>query len=391
MKTLNFVLETFTKGELPPFYTSISNTYNNEFVFKLEKEEVFTLFKKKALVVEDVPGYFQIQSKSLPKGIKLRSLKFYPGFLINFEGVESLDAYLNSRFGKNSRYKLRRDQKKLESSFDIRYKMYFGDISKVTYNLIFEEFYRLLEIRSLEKGIKKNRNLKTKKFYYQLVYPMILEKKASFYVIYNGAMPIDICLNFHIHNTIFQFIRTYDINYSKFNTGYIDLMKQIEWCLLNDIKLISFSKGDFYWKRRWCNTVYDYEYHVFYDSKHLVTALNTKIYYYKKRFKQYVREKNVIAFYHSKKEWLIKHMSQFKNTSWIEKTPLTYDEKVNNIEKLDINSRKYAFLKKSVFDFLYEHTIEKEKDLETYLLKDCANSYLIVGTQNKIVLKYHSS
>ena len=38
MKTLNFVLETFTKGELPPFYNSISNAYNNELVFKPENE-----------------------------------------------------------------------------------------------------------------------------------------------------------------------------------------------------------------------------------------------------------------------------------------------------------------------------------------------------------------
>ncbi|MGS0527559.1 GNAT family N-acetyltransferase [Zobellia nedashkovskayae] len=221
MNSTNFFFDAYTKKQLPTYYRQLQNKYTDDIVFNNANNEEFQL-PETAFVVKDVPEYFKVTTKELPKNIERQTLIQYPGFLINFKNVSSLSDYLNERFGKSSRYKLRREQKKLEQCFDIRYEMYFGTIDKNEYDFIMDEFYRLLELRSLEKGIKDNVNLTTQHFYRANVYQMILDKKASFYIIYNGKMPIDICLNFHMKDVIFQYIRTYDIDYSKFNTGYTE-------------------------------------------------------------------------------------------------------------------------------------------------------------------------
>ena len=139
---VNFGLSIFSRRELSPFYNSLYNAFNSELIYPAEDID-FPIMNNKVVVVENVPGYFKTQYKRLPNGIKLQSIKFYSGFLINFERIKNLDDYLNSRFGRSSRYKLRRDQKKLEQCFDISYKMYFGTISKKEYDYVMDEFYEM--------------------------------------------------------------------------------------------------------------------------------------------------------------------------------------------------------------------------------------------------------
>ncbi|WP_226975897.1 GNAT family N-acetyltransferase [Zobellia nedashkovskayae] len=367
----------------------MQNKYTDEIVFNNANNEEFQL-PETAFVVKDVPDYFKVTTKELPKNIKRQTLIQYPGFLINFKNVSSLSDYLNERFGKSSRYKLRREQKKLEQCFDIRYEMYFGTIDKNEYDFIMDEFYRLLELRSLEKGIKDNVNLTTQHFYRANVYQMILDKKASFYIIYNGKMPIDICLNFHMKDVIFQYIRTYDIDYSKFNTGYTDLMKQIEWCIANQIKLITFSKGDFYWKRRWCNTVYDYHYHIFFKKSSISGRLKAKSYYLAKVMKQYVREKGLIEKYH---EFMVKSNRSKKvaeDLSSIQHKSIHYETDIKNIEAIDYKNEKFDFLRRTIYDFLYESD-EKQSEIAVYSILDQPKSYLIIGKKSKAVLSNTSN
>ncbi|MBM1106750.1 GNAT family N-acetyltransferase [Aurantibacter crassamenti] len=334
-------------------------------------------------MVEDVPGYFKIEEAELPKNVSQWRIKQYPGFLINFEGVNSLNEYLAVRFGRSSRYKLRREQKKLEQCFDITYKMYFGEISRSEYDFIFDEFYKLLAIRSLEKGIKNNVNISQRDHYQEIVYPMILNKKASFYIIYNGKMPIDICLNFHLNNVIFQYIRTYDIAYSKFNTGYTDLMKQIEWCIANEVKLISFSKGDFYWKRRWCNTVYDYDFHIFFKSTSIVAAIKASIFWCKRGARQFLREKKVIEWYHAKRD---KYSKSESHNSQFEITKITSIADLEKLEKIDYNLDSLSALKRTIFEFLYD-TEENEADIVTYQEIENNNNFIVAGKKNTILIK----
>jgi hypothetical protein len=342
--------------------------------------------KGPTMVYEDIPDYFQVGLKELPKSIGFKKIKQYPGFRIDFKDVESLDGYLGARFGKSSRYKLRRAVKKLESCFEISYRMYFGEMTRQEYDFVFEEFYRLLEIRSHEKGIKNNRNLKTKHWYYEQVYPMILEKKASFYVIFDRGIPIDICLNFHLDNVLFQFIRTYDICYSKFNTGYINLMNQITWCLENGVASISFSKGDFYWKRRWCNSVYNYNYHVFYKRNSLRAALTTHAFLFMLGLRQWLREKGIINRYH-----------QFRDTYLIKPSGLSAAGKIEGIydpeegqeagAEIDYRLPEFTVLRRAIYEYLFESE-DTEKHLNVFRLKKTPQHYWVKGMKSDKIFKF---
>ena len=389
MNSTNFFFDAYTKEQLPTYYRQLQNRYTNDIIFNNTKDEEFQL-PESAFVVKDVPDYFKVTTNELPNSIACQTINQYPGFLINFENVPSLSDYLNERFGKSSRYKLRREQKKLEQCFNIRYEMYFGAIDKPEYDFIMDEFYRLLELRSLEKGIKDNINLATQDFYRANVYQMILDKKASFYIIYNGKMPIDICLNFHMKDVIFQYIRTYDIDYSKFNTGYTDLMKQIEWCIANQIKLITFSKGDFYWKRRWCNTVYDYHYHIFFKKSSLSGRLRAKSYYIAKALKQYVREKGMIEKYHEFRSKSKRSKKVNVDSSAIKHKSIPYETEIKNIEAVDYKNEKFDFLRRTIYDFLYESD-EKQSEITVYSILDQPKSYLVIGKKSKAVLSNTSN
>lgn len=381
-KTIDFVIQTFTRGKLPSMFLDASNVYSHSKI--LENFDDFDI-DSNVVIVEDIPTYLCVNRKEKPKKIKSFTIKQYPGFLINFKGVKSLPEYLKSRFGKTSRYKLRREQRKLEHCFDISYEMYYGEMDKQTYDFVFEEFYRLLEIRSEEKGIKGNANLKYKSEYYEIVHQMILDKKASFFVIYNGKMPIDICLNFHLDKTLFQYIRTYDIAYSKFNTGYTDLMKQIDWCITNKVESISFSKGDFYWKRRWCNTVYDYDYEVFYNYKSIKALIFVAKFTIMKKMRQLSREYGIIEKYHKYRDKKIKANTFFEEANF-EIINSEIDKYKDNIEQIDYKLDEFASLRRHIFNFLYAHD-EKESGIKIFKFLNAENQYLVIGENTNAIIR----
>lgn len=374
-KTINFVTELFAKRQLPYIYSDVYNAVSQQHIFENTAEPTDI---KDILIVEDLPRYLKIQRKEKPKHLRSFLIKQYPGFRIDFKDVKSLADYLNLRFGKSSRYKLKREQRKLERCFDIRYEMYFGGMSQEDYDFVFHEFYELLEVRSIEKGIMRNANLAYKQEYYERVHQMVLDKKASFFVIYNGKKPIDICLNFHVKNTIFQYIRTYDIAYSKFNTGYTDLMKQIEWCIANKIDSISFSKGPFYWKQRWCNAVYDYDYEVFYNARSIKSILGAAKFRCIKGIKQVVRELGIIERYHDFQEK--RRKAKLPEPSFnIEIFDTTEDQFVGSkLERIDIYTQAYDELRRLIFDFLYT-TDEKEKDISVFKTQDNSQTFFVKG------------
>ncbi len=63
-----------------------------------------------------------------------------------------------------------------------------------------------------------------------MAYPLILEKKASLFVIYNKETPMAITYNYHTEDTLIDAITVFDIDYSKFNIGYVNNLKLLNWC-----------------------------------------------------------------------------------------------------------------------------------------------------------------
>lgn len=381
---VDFLESVYILNHLPSFYKELKCNYTSKFYLKNSENKGFQSIKDSIAVVKDIPSYLNVNETGLPKNIKQVKIPYYSGYAINFEGVDSTESYLKSRFGNSSRYKLRRSIKKLESAFDITYKMYYGEISQEDYDIIMKSFFELLQIRSVEKGIIGNRNVKRKDFYYDNVKSLVLNKRASLFVIYNGGSPIDICLNLHVDTVIFQLIRTYDINYSKYNTGYIDLIKQIDWCLDNNIRFITFGYGAYFWKKRWCNHTYPYRFDIFYNKKSLKSRAKFLVQFTNHKLRHYLRERGYIDKFHEIKNNVKEKLKPTKALE-ISIENIKPEENLELEEKLNVYGEDYSFLRRYVFGYLFSSN-EKEKDVELYTIRGKTNTYLIKGIKNKAII-----
>lgn len=382
VKTFKFISDVqFVKHKTWSVFTNVGEALTKGIGYTIQPHESSDL-ERETLLIFDVPTYFNIDTSNLNDSIKVLKSKQYPGFLIETGKFKSLSDYLSANFSKNSRNKNNKYKRRLEDSFNISYKMFFGDISKEECDFIFNEFKLLLEKRFSDKQITNNNlNPEEWQFYNEVAFKLISEKKASLYVIYDNNQPIGVTFSYFSEDTLFDAITVFDIDYSKFHLGSVTIMKLIEWCIENNIKILDFSKGYFDYKTRWCTKSYDFEYHIYYDSKSLkskLLATSIKRFY---DFKQGLREKELNEKWHK-----LTYMLKKKEAS---KTPkLSYNFTEANASNRPINGKAINYnlaenrdLRLMIFEFLYLHQ-ENNATIELFQIKDEDNSYLIKG-QNK--------
>lgn len=339
---------------------------------------------KKIFLIYDIPNYIIPNELTSNTPINTLRVKQYKGYLANLSEFKTLDQYMQDRFDSKSRYKFRRNKQRLSSCFNINESIYFGAIDKEEYDSIFKSFRSLLEKSFLEKQVSTN-ILEKWNYYCELVYPMILEKKASLYVLRNEGEPICIALNFHSDDLAFLFFSVYDSDYSKFGIGYMSVMKCIEWCIENNFKGYDFSKGYFHYKVRWSNVVYNFDYHILYDSKDLISSCMAKMMANYFRLKQLLREKEINKTYNK----LMFHLKNKKTISGEDqgmqlgpKTPVNLEHQLN---KLDYKDAQYSFLRKPIFEFIY-HTGIHVNDIKVAKIE---GAHWVIGQDQmqKIIIK----
>lgn len=282
----------FFKPTFLQLYINTGKNLTKGVSYKLNTDSNNTNLKNKIFLIYDVPEYFNIETNCTQKNLKVIKVKQYSGVLTDFKKYSDFNDYLLSTFSKKSRYKFKSYEKNLEKNFQISYSNYFGAILKEDYNIVFEEFYNLLKKRFEEKH-ETNNNLNPEEwnFYFDSTYQLILEKKASLFVIYSDSKPIAISLNYFSENIIFFAMTVFDIDYYAFNIGKVHLMKLYEWCFNEkNIKIFDLSKGDYDYKKRWGNLSYNFEYHIYYDSSSLKTTFMAKLISFAFKLKQYLRD-----------------------------------------------------------------------------------------------------
>ncbi|MER3376654.1 MAG: GNAT family N-acetyltransferase [Allomuricauda sp.] len=272
-------------------YTNCGRTHTKGVQYTLEHS---LDLRNKTLLIFDVPSYFKNPEPYGSKPTKLIKVKQYPGFLIELNLFLNLQDYMQKKFKKSSRYKLNKYSRRLSECFNIKTKMYVGDMAQEEYQFLFERFRELLEKRFLEKA-EHNNNLDKREwdFYQKVAYPMLQKKLSGLFVVYNGELPIAITLVYFSKEIIFDAITVFDIDYAKFHLGSVNIMYLIEWGMANKFQILDFSKGYFDYKARWSTKKYDFEYHILYNSKSLSStakAIIIKNYY---TVKQRLREKNL--------------------------------------------------------------------------------------------------
>ncbi|PWL38508.1 hypothetical protein DKG77_09605 [Flagellimonas aquimarina] len=345
--------------------------YSNENIISLQG---------KTCLIYDVPSYLNCPTTLPVKGGKLKKIAQYPGFLIELSQFASLQDFMHRKFKKNSRYKLKKYSRKLEECFDIKSVMYIGEMDRNRFDEIFEKFRVLLEKRFQRKG-EHNNNLDKEEwnFYKQVAYPMVQKKEAGLFVIFDRNEPIAITLNYFSKDIIFDAITVFDTDYAKFHLGSVNIMYLIQWGIENKFKTLDFSKGYFDYKVRWATRQYDFEYHILYDPKSLMSTIRAAVMSNFFTLKQYLREKNLN---------LLLNKIHF----------LFYNGKPNIVNTIDCIDRKFLFkdfdmkknvaktkingygpeIKKILFEFLYLYG-EAAKDVIVFNISDVGKQYLFQG------------
>lgn len=347
----------------------------------------------KTFLIYDVPNYFKVPEINHDR-IKFYRVTQYPGFLIDLSQYQDFDDYMARSFKKSSRYKLKKYKKKLESCFEISYKMFCGDMPKVEYDSIFKTFNELLTKRFQDKQITNNNLEKLEwDFYREVAYPMILEKKASLFVIFNRDQPIGITLNYFSEEILFDAITVFDIDYSKFHLGSISIMKQVEWSLENKIKTFDFSKGYFDYKKRWANKQYAFQYHIIYDAASLsskLKAIALKCFFL---LKQSLRDKKINEKLHRFTFWL-KNMFRKSESNPVPKyefIELPEGFVKEGFGEISYESPENQLLKKMAFDFLYLNN-EHQGNLKVYRKADPESDiFMFCGKGNSVKAKVFQS
>ena len=151
----NFIsgLSFFKPGILPVFLNTGRN-FTKGISYSLNARKRID-FKKSVILIYDVPAYFDLDITSIPENVSFNKIKQYPGYLVELHKYKDLNDYFHKTFSKKTNDKLNRYQKRLELCFNIKNKMFYGDISTEEYDFIFDCFKKLLVKRFNDKQTNK--------------------------------------------------------------------------------------------------------------------------------------------------------------------------------------------------------------------------------------------
>jgi hypothetical protein len=341
----------FVKSAMLPLYYNVGKNITNGMFYLVNTEEKD--YKGKVFLIHDVPSYFDLQTL-INSNLKRFKVSQYKGFMAELDAFENYDAFAKSQFKSNTRYKLRRNQERLEACFNINYSIYDEGIEKEPYQVIMDGFKGLLTKRfnALEKD---NDILGTWDYYYDLIFKMLQEKRALLIVISNNDNPIGVSLSFLSDTTMFYAITSFDTDYYRFNLGHTTIIKLFNWCFENGYTIYDFSKGEYEYKNRWTNKEYTYENHILYDSKSVVASVIAKCIKWKYTLKQYLRDKHV-----NEKYVKLKFVLKGKKAETVARRKYTIEKletkkDVSAMKLIDWNSANLSFLKPIVYDELYKN------------------------------------
>jgi len=386
-KRFNFIENVnFVKSRYLPFYYNVGKNITNGLSYRLVKHE--NDFKNKVFLIHDVPSYFNINIKDRPTSLKIKKIKQYKGFLTDLSQHKTFEDFFNAKYKSSSRYKFKNKTKRLNTSFDPRFTIYHENISKEKYDSVMKSFETLIKNR-FDVLEKDNDVLSVWAYYTDLFYPLILEKKAVIITITIGDEQVGGALCFLSEDTLFYAITTFNSDYNKFNLGHEIIRKLMAWSFEHGITIFDFSKGEYEYKTRWTNTVYNYECHVLYDSKSLIASSIAYFLKLKYSLKQYLRDQNVneqyvkLKFKVKGKQSSVTHKKKYS----IEKYDTSQD--TSQMQMISLNTKNFSFLKAIVFDELFKNP-ERVDGLKIFTTKSVDNtSYHIVGVKNNYKITIH--
>lgn len=353
VKKITF-LKAFTENSLPSICSKIiygKHFYNNT------NSDLDIDLKKQVLIFKDVSDYLDIEFQEQSEHICIKKIKTIKGHLIELHLFSNITEYLETSFNSKSRSNFRRYESRLKTCFNIRYVSYFGNISRQEYDRLFVVLKNILVKRFTEKQ-EYNYELQHLEGYRDVLFDMITEKRANLFVIYDGDKPISIRINMCKKNIVYYILSGYDIDYSKFHLGFIDMIKNIEWCINNSFEIYDLLKGYDYYKSKWSTKTHDYYNHIIYNSNSIATLLIGQYFTIKDSIKYKIYSTLKAYNLHTKYK-IIKRLAFGINNFTNKKKPLTVqieNDKKNTSQTIKIDIEKnndFEFLRKPVYNLLF--------------------------------------
>ena len=290
----------FFKHKFLPIYYNLGRNHTNGISYILEYSSASLVIDNHVILIKDIPTYFEIEILgTAPKNLKSLHVRQYKGYLANFKNVHSLEDYFEQNFSPKTKSQLRRFSRKLESNHKVSFEVLYGQkIDKAKFDYIFDNFFEFLERRFISKEeYVHHLEEKNQAYIKSMFWELVPEKKAAIFVTYANGNPISINLNFTSKQCLFSFLPSFDIQYAKFKPGIYTIQKIFDWAIQHNFNIYDFSKGAFDYKERWCNLIYDFEYHIYYNSRSVISVLIANSLYLKYRVWQFLRDKNVHKTY----------------------------------------------------------------------------------------------
>ncbi|MCL5244805.1 GNAT family N-acetyltransferase [Cellulophaga sp. 20_2_10] len=378
-----FLKGLFFNDNTLPFFEKIA--YQTKTIYTTKNTNI-KYNKNTFYEVVDVPDYLDIDIPNEAVKLKKIQLKTLKGYLVETKKYTTVEEYLTANFGTKSRSNLRRYNNRLEKCFNITYTCYYGDISKEKYNSLFVALKALL-IRRFEEKKENNYELRHFDEYQDTIYNLIVKKEASIFVIYNDQKPISIRINMFKETLGYYIMSCYDIDYSKFHLGSLDMLKNIEWCIKNNIITYDLLKGYDYYKKDWKTTTFDFYNYLIYDPSAIQATFNA---YAKKAktkatYKIYDTLKKIhfITYYKKVKQKLHRKAPSVSTEKKVTHTKLEVNERTANSVQLDFDKNEaYFYLKRPIFNLLFTSQ-EHSKDIKVYKNLEDVNNFYVIGKNNK--------
>lgn len=372
-----------SKGLPSKLYSTVSYKMGaNQGVFPIKKETISSNYNRNIFSVGYIPEYVTTELDPQLK-LNTKTFKSVNGYSVWLGEHTNFKEFLASMQAKR-RQALSRSLRRLDTCFDVDYRMFHGNISQEHYAYLMETLKEMISKR-FEQRPENSETLTLWDKIYNSSFDLINKSKASLYVAYNGAEPIFISLNYHFDKILFGYVSSYDIDYGKFSLGQICIYKHIEWCLSNGYIMFELGWGDLEYKKWWSNNTYTFKSEVIYPKRSPLAYVLAHYYGYKTELIAYLISKKVNVRLRKLKSILRKGkgISQPENP-----TPTYTLEDFEEKSLATANRRPIALSDRNVpksviYEFLFLSQT-KITDISVYAMDD-GKEYIILG--NKIAKK----
>lgn len=375
----NFYSDIFEENTIPSVYKNFKLKHQNE---KFSELVIKKMPAAKVYAFELIPDYIDLKIKD--GFICNKSFQKF-GYALELNAYNSVDDYIKNEFKTSFRKNFSRIKNKFESSFNVKYEVFYGDnITIENYGVLMKSLHTMLKKRFQERN-DRNLVLENWEHYLSITFKQVHEKKASLFVTFCDEEPVAISLNYHLENLLYSAIASYDLDFSKFSLGNTIIYKLVEWSYNNNYEFIDLGYGNFNHKQVWCNKTYSFENNIVYK----------KSVYFGKTYSIFIKYKNLLVNYliSKKVNVLYKNIKGFfktKNKKNLTNSLSLQVMKVNhltendskNLAKINFKEQNYLFLRKSINDFIYSN--KTHIDNVSLYKSNIENSFYVKGLKNSI-------